>query len=184
MAALPQRSSPAVPDHHVLTFLRIPYEVLIALSDRHLHFQMQPYHHLIRMAHIFSASAFFGAILMLDARLIGTRSTLPLRSLAQHALPWIYAAFAVAFASGVALFAYNPVRVGSHAYFTPKLGFILLGLMNAALFHRTSYRAALTEPARMPASARIAGGVSLLLWTAVIVCACLNTEPAPRVLLR
>ncbi len=173
-----------MPDHHVLAFLRIPYEVLIALSDRPLHFQMQPFHHLIRLAHILSMSAFFGGILLLDLRLIGTRAVVPLLSLAQHALPWIYAAFAVAFASGVALFAYDPVRVGSHAYFTPKLGFILLGLLNAAWFHRTGYDAALIETGRMPVGARLAGGVSLLLWTAVIVCACLNTEAAPKVLLR
>lgn len=171
-------------EHHVLAFLRIPYEVLIALSNRELHFQMQPYHHLIRILHILSMSAFFGGIGLLDLRLLGVRGTVPLRPFAKHVLPWLYASFAVSVLTGVALFFYDPVHVGSHAYFTLKLILVLLGLANAGLFHRGGYVAALAAETRMPASARVAGAVSLAIWTGVIVMACLNTEPAPRVLLR
>jgi hypothetical protein len=171
-------------EHHVLAFLRIPYGVLIALSSRELHFQMQPYHHLVRILHILSMSAFFGGIGLLDLRLMGVRGTVPLRPFAEHTLPWLYASFAVAVLSGVALFFYDPVHVGSHAYFTVKLILVLLGLANAGLFHRSGYVAALAAEARMPASARVAGAVSLAIWVGVVVMACLNTEPAPRVLLR
>ncbi len=173
-----------MPVHPVLSDLRIPFDLLIALSSRPLHFQMQPYHHLIRLAHILSMSAFFGGIALIDLRLIRARAALPLRAMTQHALPWIHGSFALAMLSGVALFVYDPVHVGSHAYFTPKLAFILLGLLNAAWFHRTSYWRALATGGDLPNSARIAGAVSLLLWSAVVVCACLNTEAAPRVLLR
>ncbi len=173
-----------MPEHHVLAFLRIPYGVLIALSNRDLHFELQPYHHLIRIIHILSMSAFFGGIGLLDLRLIGVRGTVPLRPFAEHTLPWLYATFAVALISGIALFFYDPVHVGSHAYLTPKLILVLLGVINAGLFHRTGYVAALAAETRMPASARVAGAVSLAIWTGVIVTACLNTEPAPRVLLR
>jgi hypothetical protein len=171
-------------EHHVLAFLRIPYWVLIALSNRELHFQLQPYHHLIRIVHILSMGAFFGGIGLLDLRLVGVRGTVPLRPFAEHTLPWLYATFAVAIASGVVLFLYDPVHVGSHAYFTLKLILVLLGVANAGLFHRTGYVAALAAETRMPKSARVAGAVSLAIWTGVIIMACLNTEPAPRVLLR
>jgi hypothetical protein len=171
-------------EHHVLAFLRIPYWVLIALSNRELHFQLQPYHHLIRIVHILSMGAFFGGIGLLDLRLVGVRGTVPLRPFAEHTLPWLYATFAVAIASGVVLFFYDPVHVGSHAYFTLKLILVLLGVANAGLFHRTGYVAALAAETRMPKSARVAGAVSLAIWTGVIIMACLNTEPAPRVLLR
>jgi hypothetical protein len=173
-----------MPYHPLLGSLRIPYDVLIALSDRHLQFQMQPYHHLIRIAHILSMAAFFGAIGLLDLRLMGIRGTVALKPFAQHALAWVYASFAVAFVSGVALFVYDPVHVGSHAYLTPKLALIALGLLNAAWFHRTSYVAALFSERSMPLRARAAGAVSLALWAGVIVCACLNTEAAPKVPLR
>ena len=171
-------------EHHVLAFLRIPYGVLIALSSRALHFQMQPYHHLVRILHILSMAAFFGGIGLLDLRLMGVRGTVPLRPFAEHVLPWLYASFAVSVLSGVALFLYDPVHVGSHAYFSVKLILVLLGLANAGLFHRSGYVAALAAEARMPASARVAGAVSLAIWVGVVVMACLDTEPAPRVMLR
>ena len=169
---------------HPLASLRIPFEVLVALDSRVLHFYMQRFHHLIRLAHILSMAGFFGAIGLLDVRLLGFRSAIPLRAFAENVLPWLYATFGVAFVTGVALFLYDPVHVGSHAYFTPKLVFTALGIANAALFHRTSYLKALAADRAMPVAAKLAGGMSLVLWTAVIVCACLNNEAAPKVYLR
>jgi hypothetical protein len=169
---------------HPLAFMRIPATWLMAFDSRWLHFWMQPVHHLVRMAHILSMAAFFGGIGLLDLRLLGWRGTVPLRPFAANVLPWLYATFAVALASGVMLFLYDPVHVGAHAYFTPKLILIALGLLNATVYHRTGYVAALAAETRMPASARAAGAVSLAIWTGVIVCSCLNIEPAPRVLLR
>lgn len=171
-------------DPHTIVFLRIPFEALIALDNRSLHFAMQPYHHLVRMAHILSMSAFFGGIGLLDLRLMGIRSTVPLKGFAEHVVPWLYASFAVAIGSGIALFLYDPVHVGSHAYFTLKLILVVGGLANAAAFHRTAYVAALSAKTSMPTSARVAGTVSLILWIGVVVCACLNVEAAPKVFLR
>ena len=58
---------------------------------------------------------------------------------------------------GSALFVYDPVHVGTHAYFAPKLLLIALGLGNAPLFHRTSYLSALAAEGTLPLSARAAG---------------------------
>ncbi len=171
-------------DPSLFDFMRIPAPVLIALDDRVLHFAMQPYHYLVRLAHVVSMGAFFGAIGLLDLRLMGWRGTVPLKAFAEHALPWLYVTFGVAAATGVALFLYQPLRVGSHAYFAPKMALIALGLGNALLFHRTGYLRALAAEGAMPARARLAGAVSLALWTGVIVFSSLNVEPAPKVLLR
>lgn len=171
-------------DPSLFDFLRIPAEALIALDDRDLHFQMQPYHHLVRLVHVLSMGAFFGGIGLLDFRLMGWRGTVPLRGFAENVLPWLFVTFGVAFATGVALFAYDPVHVGSHAYFAPKLLLVALGLGNALLFHRTSYLKALAVEGTPPVGARIAGAVSLALWTGVVVCSSLNVEPAPMVFLR
>ncbi len=94
---------------------------------------------------------------------------------------------AVAIATGVALFLYDPVHVGSHAWFLPKLALLALALANAAAFHRGGYAMALARDGTgtaMPTRARLAGAVSLALWFGVMVFACLNTEEAPRLLLR
>ena len=157
---------------------------LIALDNRPLHFAMQPYHHLVRLVHVATTGAFFGGIGLLDLRLLGWRGTVPLKAFAEHVLPWLYATFAVAVATGAALFAYDPVHVGSHAYFAPKLLLIGLGLANALLFHSTAYLRAVAVEGTLPFSARAAGAVSLVIWTAVVVCSSLNVEGVPKVLLR
>ena len=78
---------------------------------------------------------------------MGWRGAVPLRGFAEHVLPWLWVTFGIAIVTGVALF-YDQVHVGAHAYFTPKLIAIALGLVNASLFHRTSYVAALAAEAR------------------------------------
>jgi hypothetical protein len=169
---------------HSLAFLQIPYSVLVALDSRAFHYALQPYHYIVRAVHVLSMAAFFGGIALLDLRLLGWRSGLALRAYAEHVLPCLYVTFGIAVVSGVVLFLYDPVAVGSHAYFTPKLILIVLGLVNAALYHRTGYIAALAAERRLPRDAMVAGAVSLVIWTAVVVCASLNVEAAPKVLLR
>ncbi len=171
-------------DPSIFDPIRIPFEVLTALDWRPYHFAMQRYHYIIRTAHIASMGAFFGAVGVLDFRLVGWRSSVPLRAFAEHVLPWLWATFAVAVVTGMALFLYDPVHVGAHAYWAPKLIAITLGLINAAMFHRGGYVVALAAQDRMPASARIAGLVSLTCWTAALAFACLDTEDAPKVFLR
>jgi hypothetical protein len=173
-----------MPDGHPLVFLRLPFALLAAWDSRAFHYALQPYHHLVRLTHVLTVAAFFGGIMQLDLRLMGWRGTVPLRAFAEHVLPWLYVTFGVAVVTGLALFFYDPIGVGSHGYFMPKLIFLALGLANAAVFHRSGYVAALAAQSRMPKSARIAGAVSLVTWTAVMVCASLNVEGAPKVLLR
>jgi len=164
--------------------IRIPVAALVALDWRPYHFAIQPYHYIVRTAHIVSMGAFFGGIGLLDFRLMGWRGTVPLRAFAEHVLPWLWATFAVALVTGVALFLYDPVHVGSHAYWAPKLVCIVLGLANVVLFHRTSYMTALAAEGRLPASARAAGAFSLACWTGAVVFACLDSEAAPKLLLQ
>lgn len=173
-----------MPDPHILDVFDIPSRALIALDWRPYRFFIQPYHYLIRAAHVVSMAAFFGGIAVLDLRLIGWRAPLPLRAFAEQILPWLYVTFGIAVVTGIALFLYDPLHVGSHAYFSFKLILTVLGVINAALFQRSGYLASL--PVEGPASlqptkhARLIGVISLLLWTGVVVCACLNVEAAPK----
>ncbi|MBL8658462.1 MAG: hypothetical protein JNM75_01765 [Rhodospirillales bacterium] len=171
-------------DPNAFDFLRVPSQILVALDNRPLHYALQPWHHLVRMAHILSMATFFGGIVLLDLRLLGLRPALPVRPMAEHVLPWLYATFAIAVGSGSLLFLYDPVHVGSHAYFTLKLILVAGGLINAGFFHGTAYVRALATESGMPLAARLAGATSLVLWTGVVVCASLNIEAAPKVLLR
>ncbi|MDB5393259.1 MAG: putative rane protein [Rhodospirillales bacterium] len=173
-----------MPDPHALSFLYIPSDVLIALDNRSYRFALQPFHHLVRMAHILSISAFFGAIVLLDLRLTGLRPAVQLKALSELAMPVIYWMFGIGVVSGLMLFFYDPVHVASHAYFSLKIILIVLGMFNAALFNRRGFVSALNAPDAMPRHARIIGAVSLMLWIGVMICATLNVEAAPKVLLR
>jgi hypothetical protein len=172
-------------DPNVLDVLRIPSDVLVALDWRPYHFALQPYHYLVRIAHVVSMAGFFGGIAALDLRLLGWQGKLPLQAVADLLMPWLYLTFGIALITGFALFFYDPVHVGSHAYFSLKLLLTLAGLLNAALARRTIEFAAGEAPASGPSlRVRLAGALSLLLWSAVVVCASLNVEAAPKVLLR
>lgn len=171
-------------DPSVFDAVRIPASVLVAIDWRPLHFVTQRYHYLVRLGHVVSMAAFYGGIALLDLRLMGVRGAVRLKPFADHVLPALYVTFAIAMATGVALFLYAPVHVGAHAYFVPKLVAILLGLVNAAIYNRTGYLKALSAEERLPRSARVAGALSLAFWTAAVAFACLNVEPAPRVILR
>ena len=171
-------------DPHALSFLSIPTDILIGLDNRGYRFALQPYHHLVRMAHILSISAFFGAIILLDLRLVGLKSVLPLKALSELVMPFIYWTFGVGVATGLALFLYDPVHVASHAYFSLKLILIALGMGNALIFNRKGFGIALAAPGAVPRHARVVGTLSLLIWAGVMICAALNVEAAPKVLLR
>ncbi len=173
-----------VADTHALSFLLMPPDFLVALDYRPYRFFLQPYHHLVRMVHILSISAFFGAIVLLDMRLAGFRTAVALKDLSGAVMSWIYATFGVAIVTGLMLFFYDPVHVASHAYFSLKLILILFGLGNALVFNRRGFAMALNAPGAMPRHARIVGTVSLAIWFGVMVCATLNVEAAPKVLLR
>ena len=121
-------------DPSIFDPLRISTQTLAALDWRPFHFALQPYHYLVRMVHIIAMGAFFGGIGLLDFRLMGWRGTVPLRGFAGHVLPWLWVTFGIVTITGLALFFYDPVHVGTHAYWAPKLVAIALGLANAALF--------------------------------------------------
>jgi hypothetical protein len=171
-------------DPHALSFLYIPTDILVALDNRDYRFALQPFHHLVRMAHILSISAFFGAIILLDLRLVGLKRMVQLRPLSELVMPFVYWTFGIGIATGALLFFYDPVHVASHAYFSLKLILIVLGMFNAAAFNRKGFGVALATPGAMPRHARIIGAVSLLIWVGVMICATLNVEAAPKVLLR
>lgn len=171
-------------DPSLFDFMRLPTDLLVTLDDRTLHFAMQPWHYLVRLVHIVSMAAFFGAIAALDLRLMGWRVAISLRIFAQFLMPVLYWSFGVSMITGIALFAYDPVRVGTHAYFMPKLALIGLGVINTILFYRPSNMRAMAAQTGLPMGVRVAGGLSLVFWTGVVVCSSLNVEAIPKVFLR
>ena len=105
------------------------------------------------------------------------------RELARLVLPCVYAAFALCVVTGLALFFYDPLEVGSHVWLTPKLLFVALGLANALWFNKTHLPALLLSDVALSRAGVVAGTASILFWALAILCGCLNAEGPPRLLI-
>jgi hypothetical protein len=122
--------------------------------------------------HILGLTLSAGTLLWVDLRLLGVamrRSTISevYRSLS----PWFLAGFAVMFASGTSLFAAYATSAYGNLYFRIKMTAIALAAVNAVVFHVATERSRGNWDAavRPPASARVAGFVSIVLWMTVIL---------------
>ncbi len=146
--------------------------VWLSATDLRLFFyRFEDWDWLFVFLHVASAAILFGAILIVDLRLIGVVRRLDVRELARLALPWAIGAAGVAIASGVVLLLFDPISVGVHTYFLPKMALIVLGLINAMAFHRIVRLDGTDTRTR---TARFAGALSIALWAGVFLCASLN----------
>ena len=78
--------------------------------------------------------------------------------------------FTMMFMTGAMLFAAHAVDAYKSTYFRVKVGLLILGALNVAIFHSTidqsrgQWDTAETPPLR----ARVAGALSLILWFGII----------------
>ena len=123
-------------------------------------------------AHVVSMCLFAGLVVMMDLRLagIGNLKT-PITQIQRRLFPWQMLGMTLNAITGAILFYGQPMRYyGNWAYWT-KIALMVLAGVNALIFHRTIYRgvAAWDTDAVAPFGARLAGGLSLVLWAGVVV---------------
>ena len=122
--------------------------------------------------HVLTLTVFVGTIAMIDLRLLGlTMVGAPVSDVMARLLPWSGAGLVVSIASGSLLFFAAPVLGYQNVFFRFKMVALGFALVNAWTFHRRIYRRAAEwdrDPVPPP-MARMAGGISLILWAAIIV---------------
>lgn len=138
-------------------------------------YRFEDIHPLVRFAHVTGAGILIGSILLVDLRLVGLGRRVPATDLARLALPWSIGGAVAALATGVLMLLFDPIAVGVHTFFLPKMALIVVGLLNAVVFHRFGKIAAV-EGTRHLLRARIAGLLSMVLWLGVFLCATLNAS--------
>ena len=109
---------------------------------------------------------------MFDLRLLGvTLVRTPASEVAGRLMPWIIAGFVVMVTTGALLFFAIPVKTYLNIFFRVKVAFLLMAGANVAIFQRTIWRSMRQWDlaAVPPLRARLAGGVSLALWAAIVV---------------
>jgi hypothetical protein len=128
---------------------------------------------LIESVHVLSICLVVGSILVVDLRLLGLASiNRPVSRITSGILPLTWSAFAVAVASGLLLFISNATKYLENGYFVAKIFLICAAGLNMAIFHAISAKdlPRWENEAALPLPARLAGGLSILLWVSVVTC--------------
>jgi len=125
----------------------------------------------VNLAHILGIAMLFGAILVLDLRLLGVWQSVPLAVLSRPTVTLAACGFVLAAATGVPMFATKAVDYAGNPFLFIKFPLIALALLNVLLLHRSAaWRAhrsrelTLAEQRRLKAGA----GLSLFFWLSAI----------------
>ncbi len=124
----------------------------------------------IETVHVFALVLVVGTIMTVDLRLLGFASKeRPYSQVAAEMLPWTWVAFAVAALAGMLMFSSKALTYYGNVPFRLKMAALLLAGINMATFHWFgTRRLEIWDRGPPPRGARLAGGASLLLWTAIV----------------
>ncbi|WP_404712550.1 DUF6644 family protein [Sphingomonas sp. MMS24-J13] len=128
---------------------------------------------LLESIHVIAIVTVFGTVAMMDLRLLGLASTNRTVTAVSHdTLRLTWGAFAVALATGSLLFVSRAASYTVNPYFLWKMVLLLLAGLNMALFHAFTWRGVerWNAGSSIPLAAKVAGGLSLLFWVAVVFC--------------
>lgn len=128
---------------------------------------------LIESIHVVSICLVVGSILFVDLRLLGLANVhRSVSRVTSGILPLTWSAFAVALGSGGLLFISNVTKYLGNGYFVAKLLLIGAAGLNMTVFHGISAKdmSQWQDKPRLPLRARLAGGLSILLWISVVAC--------------
>lgn len=126
----------------------------------------------IETLHVAALAVFLGLVLAFDLRLLGVGyRELPVIGMLRAILPWSLCGFLVVMSTGLLLFYANPLRLFHSVWFRLKILLLLASILNVIFFHRCFSRDGAHRGAGppLPLPARLAGGVSIICWVAVIV---------------
>ncbi len=128
---------------------------------------------LVETSHVLTLCLFLGMAALWDLRLVGLAfRRVPVSEFGARLLPWAVGGFVLMVISGGLLFYSGPVRASGNIFFQVKMAMLTLAGVNALVFHKTIYRkvAEWDHDIKPPPPARLAGVLSLVLWSGVVVC--------------
>jgi len=126
---------------------------------------------IVNLAHILGVGALFGAVLIIDLRLIGFWRRAPLEVVTHVAVPVAAGGFAIAALSGVGILSANATDYVGNPFFYIKFPAIAIGVLNAALVSVSpAWRASGTRELTSTERRRLAvmGVTSLACWLTAI----------------
>ncbi len=129
---------------------------------------------IINLFHIIGICCLFGAVLILDLRLMKFWSRVPIPMIASVTVPIATIGGIIAIPSGIAMLAMNTTQYYGNPFLYLKLPVLGLALINVAIVTQlAAWRRAVAGGIannRDGFVLALAGGTSLALWTTVITC--------------
>lgn len=125
----------------------------------------------VESIHVLAVAMVFGTILVVDLRLLGFPNTQrPFTRVSGEMLRYTWVAFCIAVITGALMFTPNAITYYGNTAFRFKLLTLLCAGINMVIFQLITVRgvAAWDQGRPTPTAGRIAGLLSIVLWTAVI----------------
>jgi hypothetical protein len=125
----------------------------------------------VNLFHILGVSTLFGAVVVLDLRLLGLWRTVPLPSIAGPTVPVATAGFIVAALTGAGLLATKATEYAGNPFLLIKFPAIAVALVNVAVVTSRPAWKQMERPDPTPGDRRvlaIGGAVSLAAWLTAI----------------
>lgn len=123
--------------------------------------------------HLIGLALSVGLILFTDLRLVGLfLKDVPVEDVLKQLRPWLLGGFAVTFITGILLVWAEGLKIYQISVFPIKLLLIAFGGLNAIWFE-FKYGRTVSEwgtKTEFPKGAKVAGWLSLVSWSAVIIC--------------
>lgn len=126
---------------------------------------------LLNLTHILGISSLFGAVLVLDLRLLGAWRSVPIEALARPVIPLATAGFFVAAGSGICMLSTNGTEYIGNPFLPIKFTAIGAGLINVAVINRLpAWKARHAAPPTVGEERHLAivGGISLASWLTAV----------------
>ncbi len=161
------------------SLMTLPVWLLAALADSAPHLAIAGLRGLyggLRFLHLAGMAGFVGMVAMLDLRGLGLFPPGSLDGVRGRLGLVLQGCFWVTVATGVALFLYDPMTIGLHSMFLPKLVLVTLGYAHARVVQR------LPAVRRRAVLRRGAAGLSLAIWLLVIGASTWNHVERPAAL--
>ena len=126
---------------------------------------------IVNLFHVFGIALLFGAIAVLDMRLLGFWKPIPIAHLAKPIVPSAGFGLILALFSGVTLFSVQATEYYYNPFLYIKLSVLVLGIVNVSALHwSASWRAIENAEGSSSGRMRLAfgGALSLICWATVI----------------
>jgi hypothetical protein len=126
---------------------------------------------IIEIVHITGIVFVVGPAIMFDLRLLGFSKYLRVSLLARHLLPWSQRGLLLIVPSGLLLFIINAVTLWYDPVFLVKMLLLVVAGLNVFVFHHFTFRSVVASNDTIPAAgAKVAAGISIIVWLAIIAC--------------